>query len=96
MPTAFCSVLNHLDQYNCGPGGICIDERGTPNRVKASQLVATGLSVVLSRSNGHGIHFRAEYGAELTTGSNDRGRHRFDVGAQEAEIEAAEGGSGVL
>ena len=51
MPTTFYSVLNHLDQYNCGPGGICIDERGTPNRVKASQLVATGLSVVLSRLN---------------------------------------------
>ena len=64
--------------------------------MKASQLVATGLSVVLSRSNSYGIDLRAEHVAELATGSNDRGRHRLDVGAQEAEIETVEGGSGVL
>ncbi|TBU47559.1 hypothetical protein BD309DRAFT_886109 [Dichomitus squalens] len=41
-----CGADQECHSYNCGQKGVCIDERGTPNRVKAWQLVITGLSVV--------------------------------------------------
>ncbi|KAI1791788.1 hypothetical protein LXA43DRAFT_944804 [Ganoderma leucocontextum] len=41
-----CGAGQECHSHNCGSKGICLDARGTPNRVKTWQVGVTGFSVV--------------------------------------------------